>query len=192
LTTEAPWHLSSLTTSPGGGRNYFMGAETGTYTTDLCTAVTTPRIAVQAGASMLSFNARYDIEHRWDGVVMQVSTDNGATWADLPPDGGYPSSFGDTQGNGCNFPASQGAFNGVTTASSNADPNNGTATAVYKPFTRNLSSFVGQTVKIRWIFSSDSGLEFQGFFLDDISVGGKPADTLFEDEFDPTTPANCN
>ncbi|MBL8299472.1 MAG: S8 family serine peptidase [Rhodanobacteraceae bacterium] len=187
-----PWHLSSLTTSPGGGRNYFMGSETGTYTTDLCTAITTAPIAIQAGASTLSFNARYDIEHRWDGVVMQISTNNGATWSDLPPDGGYPSSFADTQGNGCSFPASQGAFNGVTTASSNADPGNGTAVAVYKPFTRNLSTFVGQNVKIRWIFSSDSGAEFQGFFLDDISLGGKAADTLFENDFETMMPANCN
>ncbi|MBL8298573.1 MAG: S8 family serine peptidase [Rhodanobacteraceae bacterium] len=187
-----PWHLSSLTTSPGGGRNYFMGSETGTYSTDLCTAITTAPIAVQAGASTLSFNARYDIEHRWDGVVMQISTNNGTTWSDLPPDGGYPSSFADTVGNGCGFPASQGAFNGVTTATSNADPGNGTATAVYKPFTRNLSTFVGQNVKIRWIFSSDSGAEFQGFFLDDISLGGKAADTLFKDNFETMTPANCD
>lgn len=189
LLTQDPWHLSSLTTSPGGGRNYFMGNEVGTYAGDLCTAITTPTIAVQAGWSTLGFNARYDIEHNWDGVVMQVSTNGGTTWADLPPDGGYPSSFVDTQGNGCNFPPSQGAFNGVTTAASNANPNNGLVPAVYKPFTRNMSSFVGQNVKIRWIFSADSAAEFQGFFLDDVSFR---ADVVFADDFEAMTPANCN
>lgn len=194
MLAQTPWHLSTLTSSPGGGRNYFMGNEAGTYAGDLCVALTTPTLAVQAGASTLSFNARYDIEHRWDGMVMQISSDGGANWADLPPDGGYPSSFADTQGNGCNFPATQGAFNGVTTATSNADPGNGTAVAVYKPFTRNLSTFAGQNVKIRWLFSADSAAEFQGFFLDDVSLGGKAADTLFRDVFEslPASAPNCN
>lgn len=192
MLTQTPWHLSTTAPSGLGGRNYFMGYESSTYRTDACTAMATPQIAVQAGASTLSFDARYDIEHRWDGVAMQISTNGGSTWSDLPPDGGYPSSFADTQGNGCNFPASQGAFNGVTTAASNADPGNGTVTPVWKPFTRNLSSYVGQTVRIRWIFSSDSGAEFQGFFLDNLSMGGTPADTLFAEDFEVNTPADCN
>ncbi|TDR43041.1 immune inhibitor A peptidase M6 [Tahibacter aquaticus] len=192
LLSESPWHLSTLNPSPGGGRNYFMGNESGTYGGDLCSSVTTPSIAVQAGASTLNFNARYDIEHRWDGAVMEISTDNGTTWADLPPDGGYPSSFADTQGNGCGFPNTRGAFNGVTTATSNADPGNGTAVAVWKPFTRNLSAYVGQSIKLRWRFSSDSAAEFQGFFLDDVNLGGTVVDRLFKNGFESGQVSSCN
>ena len=76
---------------------------------------------------------------------------------DLPPDGGYPSSFSATGSppiNTCGYPASHGAFNGVTTAASNANPGNGTVAAIFKPFTANLSAYVGQTVRIRWRISS--------------------------------------
>ena len=64
------------------------------------------------------------------------------------------------------------SFNGVTTASSNADPNNGSATAVFKPFGASLAGFVGQTVQIRWRFSSDPAAGFDGFFLDEVQISG--------------------
>jgi hypothetical protein len=60
----------------------------------------------------------------------------------------------------------------VTTATSNADPGNGSATAVFKPFTANLAGFAGQTVKIRWRFSSDPAAGFAGFFLDQVQISG--------------------
>jgi hypothetical protein len=123
----------------------------------------------------LSFQAKYDLEFQWDGVVQEISTDGGTTWNDLPPTGGYPSSFAQTTSppvNACGYVASHGAFNGVTTAASNADPNNGTATAVFKPFATSLASYVGQNVKIRWRFSSDPASGFSGFFLDQVQVSG--------------------
>ncbi len=126
---------------------------------------------------MLSLQARYDLEYQWDGVVQEISTDGGASWTDLPPDGGYPSSFARTQDppiNACGYPAAQGAFSGVSTASSNADPGNGTATGVFKPFTTDLQSYAGQTVQIRWRFSSDQNTGFDGFFLDQIRIVGTP------------------
>ena len=73
-----------------------------------------------AGAS-LSFQAKYDLEFQWDGVVQEISTDGGTTWNDLPPTGGYPSSFAQTTSppvNACGYVASHGAFNGVTTVAS--------------------------------------------------------------------------
>ncbi|HEY6543453.1 MAG TPA: hypothetical protein VIZ64_00960, partial [Dokdonella sp.] len=72
----------------------------------------------------------------------------------------------------CGYAASHGAFNGVTTAASNANPGNGTVAAVFKPFTRSLAAFVGQTVQIRWRMSTDPALGFDGFFLDQVQVSG--------------------
>ncbi len=108
---------------------------------------------------------------------MEISTDGGVSWVDLPPDGGYPSSFAQTLDppiNACGFESTHGAFNGVTTAGSNADPGNGSATAVFKPFTVNLASYVGETVQIRWRMSSDPGASFEGFYLDQVQVAGAP------------------
>jgi hypothetical protein len=110
-------------------------------------------------------------------VVQEISTDGGNTWNDLPPTGGYPSSFAQTTNppvNACGYAASHGAFNGVTTAGSNADPNNGGATAVFKPFTTSLASYAGQNVQIRWRFSSDPAAGFAGFFLDQVQITGAP------------------
>ena len=139
-----------------------------------------PQLTMPAGAT-LSFQARYDLEFQWDGVVQEISTDGGANWTDLPPDGGYPSSFaqtGDPAGNACGYDASQGAFNGVTTASSNADPGNGTSTAMFKPFTTSLEAYAGQSVMIRWRFSSDPAANFLGFLLDSVRIEAPTTDQI--------------
>ncbi|TCO42780.1 S8 family serine peptidase [Dokdonella fugitiva] len=175
VTLEAPWRITNVTAS-AGSYSYHNGGDTGPYPDNTCASITTPTLAITAGAT-LSFQAKYDLEYQWDGVVQEISTDGGNTWNDLPPTGGYPSSFAQTTNppvNACGYAASHGAFNGVTTAGSNADPNNGGATAVFKPFTTSLASYAGQNVQIRWRFSSDPAAGFAGFFLDQVQITGAP------------------
>jgi len=170
-----PWQITSTAASQGF-YSYHSSADGEVYPDNSCYGMETPALTLTAGA-VLSFQARYDIEYQWDGAVMEISTDGGASWTDLPPDGGYPSSLSQTQNppiNGCGYPASQGAFNGVSTASSNSDPNNGSAAAVFKPFTRDLSAYVGQTVKIRWRMATDPAVGYDGFFLDNVRIDGAP------------------
>ncbi len=151
-----PWYLSNSQASSGtlSYRNALPGALT--YASDSCAAITTPALAITAGAS-LSYKARYDVEQYWDGVVVEISTNNGATWTDLPPSGGYPGSLRDTQGNGCGYPNTQGAFSG---SSSNA----------FVSFNSNLAAFAGQNARIRWRFTSDGAAEELGYFLDDVQI----------------------
>ncbi len=175
MTLESPWQVTNVAAS-NGTLSYHAGADAGPYPDMSCTSITTPPLTLTASAA-LSFQAKYDLEYQWDGVVMEISTNGGTTWTDLPPAGGYPSSFAQTTSppvNACGFIASHGAFNGVTTASSNADPNNGSATAVFKPFSVDLSSYVGSTAMIRWRFSSDPAAGFSGFFLDQVQITGAP------------------
>lgn len=170
---QVPWQVTD-TAASAGTYSYHSGGDDQPYPDVTCGAITTPALTITAG-STLSFKAKYDLEFEWDGVVQEISTDGGATWTDLPPDGGYPSSFAQTTNppvNSCGYLASHGAFSGVTTATSNADPNNGTATAVFKPFATNLASYAGQTVQIRWRFSSDPLTGFSGFFLDEVKIDG--------------------
>ncbi|MEO8669851.1 MAG: S8 family serine peptidase [Tahibacter sp.] len=185
MSTDPAWQITN-TAAAAGSYSYHNTGDGGLYFGNQCIALTTPSIKVQAGA-ILSFKAKYDVEFQWDGMVMEISTDGGTTWNDLAPDGGYPTTLAQTGTpaiNACGYAASHGAFSGVSTAASNADPNNGTAVAVFKPFTRTLASVVGQTVKIRWRFSSDGGAEFSGAFIDEVSLGG---DSLFKDSFDTDT-----
>jgi len=195
MSMEAPWQITN-TQAGNGIYSYHNTLDNHPYPDLTCASITTPALAIQPG-STLSFQARYNMEYQWDGVVQEISTDDGATWSDLPPDGGYPSSFAQTTNppiNACAFPASHGAFSGVTTAASNASPDNDSATAVFKPFTRDLSSYAGQTVRIRWRMSTDPASGYEGFFLDEVKIVGEgggnddDGDTIFIDGFDDLLP----
>lgn len=152
-----------------------------------CAAIHTEKLAVTAN-TVLAYNARYNLESQWDGVVVEVSTDDGATWNDLPPAGGYPSTFaqtGNPPGNLCGYVAAHGAFNGASTAGSNSDSNETPAgQVVFKPFSSSLAAYAGQNVIVRWRVSSDSNTDYGGFWLDTVRVGD--ADYVFGDKFEPS------
>lgn len=159
------WSISaSANSTPGGSYSYHSApGGSGSHLADVCDAVTTPDLDILPLAT-LSYSASYNLEEDYDGVVVEISTDGGMNWADLPPAGGYPGSFALTQNppiNACVFPASRRAFSGPP---GNAAP---TAFAVY---TSDLAAFAGTRARIRWVLSSDPGSEFEGFFLDDVVV----------------------
>ena len=193
---DAPWQVTN-TSASNGTLSYRSAPDNQPYPDATCASITTPALTLKPG-STLSFKARYDLEFEWDGVVVEISSDGGTTWQDLPPAGGYPSSFAQTTSppvNACGYLASHGAFSGVSTAGSNADPGNGTATAVFKPFTTDLSAFAGQTVQIRWRMSSDPAASFLGFLLDEVQIGNGGGDVIFTDGFEQTGGGNdyvCN
>ena len=185
VTMEAPWRITN-TSASDGIFSYHNAPDGQNYADLICASITTPTLTL-GSATTLDFMAKYDMEFQWDGVVQEISTNGGATWNDLPPTGGYPSSFAQTTNppiNACGYAASHGAFNGVTTTSSNANPNNGTATAVFKPFATDLAAFAGQVVQIRWRMSSDPGASFIGFFLDQVHIGNAPIDLIFRNGFE--------
>lgn len=174
---QSPWQVTD-TAASNGSFSYRNAGDDQPYPDMTCASITMPPLKLNPGTT-LSFKAQYNLEYQWDGVVMEISTNGGASWQDLPPDGGYPSSFAQTQNppvNSCGFANTHGAFSGVSTASNNADPNNDTATAVFKPFTRDLSAYAGQTVRLRWRMSSDPAAGYPGFLLDEVRLT------------DPTTP----
>ncbi len=156
---EAPWQVSDEEVF-SGIYHYKNAANGANYPNNTCAAMTSPIIDLQNANPTLSYQAKFDIEINWDGVVVEISTDGGSSWADLPPDGGYPSDFSMTQNppiNACGYPASQGAFGG-------------NSAGLFQQFAHNLSAFAGQSVQIRWRFSSDGGAEENGFLLDDIEI----------------------
>jgi hypothetical protein len=184
MSMEVPWQITN-TAATNGTLSYHNAGDNQTYLAGACASIETPELTLPP-AALLSYKAQYDVEYQWDGVVTEISTDGGATWNDLPPDGGYPSSFAQTQGNGCNFPTSQGAFNGVSTTGDPADPGNGSTPPTFLDFGNDLSAYAGQSVRIRWRFSSDGGAEFSGFWLDEVRLSGESIDTIFEDGFEGT------
>lgn len=161
---EPPWRLVTAQ-AHAGTFSYHPGFDgtTTKYAPNVCAALVTPRLSLAAG-SVLSYWVSYNVEDQWDGVVVEISTDGGGSWANLAPTTppGYPNTLAQTQGNACNYPASQGAFSG---------PTGNLALTPWTLYQTDLSAFNGQTnVKIRWRFTSDGGAEFTGFYLDDVAI----------------------
>ena len=154
-----PWSISNDRFATGS-YSYRSAADGATnYNSDTCAAVTTPTLQLQAGTSVLTFKARYNLEANWDGVVMEVST-NGGAFTPVAPDSGYPSNFSQTGSppiNGCGYAASQGAFSGNTSSA-------------FQTFTHTFGGASPRNVQVRWRFSSDPGSEEEGFYLDDLQI----------------------
>jgi len=162
-----PWQVVS-DKAADGIFSYKTGEGQTTYPDSACSAMVSNTLTLSPDLEdfQLSYKALYSLEENWDGVVVEISTDNGNTWSDLPPDGGYPSSFSETviggNGeyiNGCHFPNTREAFSG-----SNNDGND-----TFQTFTHDLSPYSGQDVKVRWVLSTDSNTVEEGFYLDSIS-----------------------
>lgn len=159
-----PWQVVSNNGADSSSLSYKTGEDIGNYTSLTCSAMITNTISVSAKTAnpSISYKAQHDLEDNWDGVVVQISTDDGNTWTDFPPNNGYPSNFSATDPlntgnfeNECNFPPSQGAFSGTSNGN-------------YRDYTHNLNAFVGQDLKLRWILSTDGSSEEEGFYLDSI------------------------
>ncbi len=156
--TEFPWQISGEAAA-SGGQSYASAQPGLNYPDGVCAAITTRPMTLSTGAS-LSFNARFDLEDDFDGVVTEISV-AGGPWQDLPPTAGYPGSFALTGSppNACGYPSTQGAFNG-------------SSGGVFSSWQSDLGAFAGETVRLRWRLSSDSFQTERGFFLDDIEVTG--------------------
>ncbi|MEO6595573.1 MAG: S8 family serine peptidase, partial [Planctomycetota bacterium] len=160
MTMESPWRISNTRASTGSF-SYHNAGDGQTYLANTCAAITSPPFVVPNGAS-LTYDARYNLEVNWDGVVVEISSDGGATWSDLPPDGGYPatlSATGSPPVNACGYAATHGAFTG-------------SSLTLFQAKTTNLAAFANRAVMVRWRFTSDPGSEEEGFYLDNVRVNG--------------------
>ena len=159
------WSVSDLDNATPAGTFSYHSAPRGAVnaTSNVCAALTTPPLALLPGA-LLTYQANFNLEEGWDGVVVELSTDGGMSWNDLPPLGGYPSSFFNTMTppiNACRYPAIQGAFSG---------PPGNPGLSGWTAYTADLAPYAGQTVQVRWVFSSDPGFNIEGFLLDEVLI----------------------
>ena len=162
LTPEGPWTIT--TGGVTGYTSYLCGTPEGTYPPDTCASIVTPALPV-GSAAVLAYWARWNLEFEFDGVVVEISGDGGATWSDLPPSGGYPGKLAQTDSppiNACNLPATRGAFTGP--------PGNPAPTGWARFESPIPSSYDGRTIRIRWRLTTDPNTEYEGFFLDGISL----------------------
>jgi hypothetical protein len=156
------WVLGRDGNTTAGGQLAWVSSPLGTpaYPNYVCGAIATPELTLGPAAT-LTYAASFNLEGLRDGVVVEVSTDGGATWSDLPPDAGYPGALTEDIWSACSFALGRPAFTGPP---GNAAP---TSPAVY---TTSLAALAGARVRIRWLLGVDFDYEFEGFRLDDVSI----------------------
>ena len=128
---------------------------------------TAQNISLGATPSM-SVNLWYSVENSWDGGNVQISTDGGASWTVIDPDGGYPDD------------AVVGLDNepGYTATSGEGDE------AEWETATFDLTDYADEDVKFRFRFGTDSSVNgYEGWYIDDFEVNNGGAST-FDDDFE--------
>jgi len=122
----------------------------------------TPSIDLSGTISpLLTFWMYVDIDKK-DGGYLDISTDGGSTWSQIPGTMLSPT------------------YDGIITEGSVYAWHN--ATHGIRPWTQvsvDLSSYAGNTVKIRFHFiTNNDGFRYYGWYIDDVMLGENPADVL--------------
>lgn len=168
LDLQSPWRVTRQQNHTAEGRlAYHSAADNAVNPDQTCAAATSPLVLLPAGgAPELSYWVRYNLEYQWDGVVVELSTDDGANWSILTPAEGYPGTLaltGNPPVNQCAYPNTQGAFTG---------PADNSALTPWARYSHDLSAYAGQTVRVRWRLTTDPAVSFEAFYLDDIRITG--------------------
>jgi len=165
------WHVSE-TRQHAGLRSFFS-----TSSDSLCVSLVAGPLTLTAGeASQLSFWTSYDTEPSYDGGVVQIRPAGAPDWATLPLASGYPGAF-NSGDDACGFASGTPSFTGTNLA--------------WTTHEASLAAWAGQSVEIRWIFSTDGSLLGEGWYVDDITISQSqvagactPDAGLFLDDFE--------
>jgi len=146
LELESPWSVVAT-----GGHDGGAAYATGEYGHNQCSGAMTPELTLAAG-SVLSFWSKYDIEDSYDVGEVQISTDGGTSWSRLEV--AYPgtSSYGS---DACGFPDGT-YFTGTD--------------LTWRSYSVSLDPWTGESVRVRWVISSDVSVDEAGWWIDDIEI----------------------
>jgi subtilisin family serine protease len=147
----------------------------------------TRQLAIPAGAAALKFWSWYQLEDGFDWAFALVSTDGGATWTSLPTTaaGGSGTTPVDPIGTpglvGGNKPYEHGL-----TGTSGQPPITGANLLhpVYVEQTADVSAYAGRTVLLRFHYSADPATNYEGFYVDDVSIVDGTGAALFSDDME--------
>jgi hypothetical protein len=191
---DIAWRIVRTTEDPGanhtpGGAFAYRNAGPGPDTNygDLaCAAAETPALTVGADNVNLTYWERHQFESHWDGIALEYSL-NGGPWTDLPAPsnstadgcmstdvtGDYATleCTDDPPINACGYPATKPVITGPTPIGVECTTYmTGDLTDYARRCHRLTGLAPGDTIKFRWVFTSDPATEFKGFYLDDIAV----------------------
>ena len=156
------WHLSSYR-AYSGAMSWYCGVEsTREYLNSTDASLVMPPVRLGPNAELrfrhwpkMEYDADQHDDHYWDGAIVELSTNAGATFEQIAPIGGYPHRITDN-------PASPFAPN---TPCYGGD--GGWRSARF-----NLSSYSGRVVQVRFRFGSDAYVVEEGWYIDDVDILG--------------------
>jgi hypothetical protein len=140
----------------------WKGADAGT-TSD--TTLVSPALIGGSGNVTVAFDHKFDFElsdNYYDGGLIEVTTDDGATWQDVASLGAAPG-YNATLGGGSGNPLEGSMVYGGTNPSY---PNTDHVTLDFG------SSLSGKTFKLRFRIATDAGVGAPGWEIDDLAVTG--------------------
>ena len=138
------------TSNPNAGTSHWF-AEDVASPNDQYLTLSMP-VNPQTGSELKFFHF-YDTEVDWDGGRVEISTDNGFTWADLGDD------------------MTQNGYNGILDNSA-ASPGFTGNSGSYLETIVDLDSYAGQPIKVRFFMHCDAAVGGNGWYIDDISIDG--------------------
>lgn len=143
------WGISSHTPAHSGSKIWATSLDDN-YPNGASFSLVSPIIKVINNAT-LSFWHRLGCQPNFDGGNVSISTNNGNSWTVINP------ASGGTYANSI-YSMNEPGFTG----------NIPTWTKVVF----NLNAYAGQSIQIRWHFTSDGSINGLGWFIDDVSVSG--------------------
>jgi hypothetical protein len=162
-----PWHLSSADQQSGSHAWKAGSTGAGNYANHLDGRLVTPAVELLEH-SRLSFLHRIQAEvsgafpdSAYDGGIVEISLDEGASWQQLPSLTGYNKAFRWLSGGG--NPASHPFPGGTPCYSGEFD---------WEEAVFDLEAFAGQEVRFGFRFGSDNGGGGEGWYIDDLRLSG--------------------
>ncbi len=138
------------------------------YVRNACSRLTSPAFRLSpTGSSKLRFWSKYDIENKYDGGIVQVLVEGSNSWQTLSLTPSYPGSTNSTTSSciGQNQPCFTGTDN------------------TWTEYVADLGSYQGETVRIGFLFGSDSAVEETGWYIDDVTISDVITETTICDQY---------
>ncbi len=152
------WHIASWRAYSGTNAWYLGSDASRQYPDSVKAWLQSPPVLLGTNAlfsfrQWLSTEALKDATHAWDGAIVELSTNHGASFAQIAPVGGYPYAI---------YGHSASAFTNETPCFA--------GTGGWQQVEFNLAAYAGQTVRLRLLFGADGFVVNEGWYVDDLAV----------------------
>lgn len=163
--TNSAWHVSPVGAHSGSNTWYFGSDVSQTYPDSAKAWLEMPPVLVPTGAvfsfwQWLDTEPLKDATHAWDGGIVEISTNGGAGYRQIVPEGGYPYVI---------YGHSASAFTNDTPCFASHHE--------WEQVRFDLAAYAGTEARIRFTFGSDGYVVGTGWRLDDIQLAPYTGDS---------------